>query len=62
MVNPKTEVLAEFDRHTTRLFKLLNGLPTKTDRNAEAILKELDAHKKKALAAVEADLIVKKVA
>ena len=60
MVNPKTDVLAEFDRHTARLFKLVDTLPTKTVKSAEAILRELDTHKRKALAAVEADLIVKK--
>jgi len=62
MVNPKTDVLAEFDRHTTRLFKLIDTLPTKTAKSADSILKELGTHKRKALAAVEADLIVKKVA
>ena len=57
MVNPKTDVLAELDRHTTRLFTLLDTLTNKPDKNANAIIKELASHKKKALKAVEADLI-----
>ena len=57
MVSPKTGVLAEFDRHTTRLFKLLDTLPANTQKSTDAILKELASHKNKALKAVEADLI-----
>ena len=60
MVNPKTEVLAEFDRHTTRLFKLLDTLTNKPEKNADAIIKELASHKRKTLQAVEDNLIVKK--
>jgi len=50
-------ILAELDRHSARLFKLVDTLTNKPDKSADAILKELVSHKKKALKAVEANLI-----
>ena len=57
MVRPKAAVNEEIDRHTTRLFKLLDGLVARTDKNAAAIERELSVHKNRVVEVIEANLI-----